>query len=232
MDTKPIYVHKTEVHNLKSPDVVVPLLLKILNPRSVLDIGCGIGTWLHAFKMSGVNEVFGIDGDYVDRTLLKDFISTEEFRPTDLTYPFDLKRKFDLAICLEVAEHLPESSATDFIHSICLHADTIIFSAAIPGQGGQNHINEHWMTYWKEKFSAEGYKLFDILRSEIWNNPGIDWWYKQNMVVFSKQPINTTLPELPILNVVHPELFQKHIDYIIYLQQYVRELESKLYDGL
>lgn len=230
METNLPYIHEPEVHNLKSPDIVVPLLIKNFKPRSVLDIGCGIGTWLHTFKNLGVHNVLGIDGDFVDRTLLKSFISTDEFTPTDLTYPFDLKRKFDLAICLEVAEHLPEASATEFIHSICLHSDTIIFSAAIPGQGGQNHLNEQWIPYWQHKFESEGFHFYDNLRISLWNEPEVDWWYKQNMVVFSKSALNTTLTQLPIQNVVHPELFKQHLDYIIYLQRYVSKLESKLYN--
>ncbi len=229
METTSKFIHSTDTYNTKSSDCIVPFLMKMFNPINVLDVGCGIGTWLHSFKKNGIPEIFGIDGDYVDRQLLSQFIPANSFTPIDLQKPFALNRKFDLVICLEVAEHLPKSAADGFINSLCLHADTIVFSAAIPGQGGQYHINEQWLDYWVKKFDLNSYKLYDVLRPILWNMADVDWWYKQNMVIFSKYTIDITLPHLPIQNVVHPQLFQQHLDYIIYLQQYVQKLESKLY---
>lgn len=176
-----------------------------------------------------MKDVLGLDGDYVEKELLAKYISNNEFKATDLTQPFDLKRKFDLIISLEVAEHLPEDSAENFIKSLCKHGDIIVFSAAIPGQGGQNHINEQWRFYWCEKFASFNYKAFDILRPRIWNIEKVNWWYKQNVLIFSKHDYShLELSSAIMLEAIHPELFQQHIDYIIFLQEYCRSLEEKL----
>ena len=214
--TKATYVHTAQVHNLKSPRAVVPELLKLFSPESVLDVGCGIGTWLHEFASAGIG-VFGIDGDFVDREQLKEFISPDFFMPIDLQFPFNLNRKFDLVLSLEVAEHLPESSAIGFVNSLCQHSDVIIFSAAIPGQGGQNHLNEKWPDYWIKLFEKEGLKTYDILRPHFWDNEDVDWWYKQNMLVFSRKAIEGILGQPFINKVIHPDLFKQNLDYIIYL---------------
>lgn len=204
------YIHSENVHNTQSADIIVPLILNLLQIESVLDVGCGIGTWTHVFKKKGVKAVFGVDGDYVDRELLFKYIDQSEFYAVDLELPFTLDKKFDLVLSLEVAEHLKETSADNFIDSICKHADTVLFSAAIPGQGGQNHINEQWPTYWIEKFAKNGYRVYDPIRPLIWNNPQIDIWYRQNILLFSKQELN--LPEPNMLNVVSPDLWNQKVE--------------------
>lgn len=225
------YVHHNEVHNVSASNVVVPMLMQMFQPKSVLDVGCGIGTWLESFSTSGLDDLIGIDGDYVDRQLLAAHISLNKFIPFDLTTPFDLQRKFDLVISLEVAEHLPESSAITFIESLTKHSDIIVFSAAIPGQGGQNHVNEQWKKYWIDIFLPFGFKPYDIIRPLIWNRTEVDWWYKQNILVFSTKDLaplsaNSSI----IIDSIHPELFKQHLDYITYLQLYVNELENKLFE--
>src|SRR4051794_26796446 len=90
------YIHRTDVHNLKAPGKVVPLLIEMFKPASVLDIGCGIGTWLSVFKENGLEDIFGVDGNYVNRDLLYSHLHPDEFEPVDISLPFDLNRKFDL----------------------------------------------------------------------------------------------------------------------------------------
>src|SRR5689334_7856178 len=89
----------------QSASVVVPLLLKHVAVQSVVDIGCGVAPWLAQFIAAGIEDVIGLDGDYVERSMLK--IPVERFLSHDLNTPIRLGRKFDLAVCLEVAEHLP-----------------------------------------------------------------------------------------------------------------------------
>jgi SAM-dependent methyltransferase len=204
------YIHDEVVHNEKAARTIMPFVLQIIKPGSVLDVGCGTGTWLKVVKDLGVDDILGIDGDFVDRNLLK--VDPTNFLAKDLSKSFDLGRKFDLAICLEVAEHLPEESADSFVKSLAIHSDTIFFSAAIPGQGGQNHLNEQWPVYWETKFRSFGFTGYDVLRKEFWNNPTIEWWYRQNIVLFTKSATIVKLfPEnqTGLTDFVHPELLIK-----------------------
>jgi SAM-dependent methyltransferase len=170
----------------------------------VLDVGCATGTWLDEWIKVGVSDVLGIDGDYVDRAALH--IPVEKFTTVDLEQPFSLGRTFDLVQTLEVAEHLDEAHADAFVESLAKHGETILFSAAIPGQGGDHHVNEQWPSYWAEKFAQAGYTLYDIIRPQIWADERIIWWYRQNILVFARgRTFDTALTPL---DVVHPEFWQ------------------------
>ena len=202
-----IYVHDEITHNSSAAEQVLPVLFEIYKPSSILDVGCGLGNWIEVAKKISGAEIKGVDGDYVDRRLLK--IEENEFVECDLTKPFDLNRKFDLAICLEVAEHLPEASAEGFIKSITNHSDVIMFSAALPGQGGQHHINEQWPSYWQEHFNNCGFEMMDFFRFKIWNNPKIEYWYKQNLFLVVRKGHKLAKNEAEIAySLVHPELVE------------------------
>ena len=153
-------------------------------PRGIIDVGCGNGSWLSAVKELGVKEVLGIDGIYVGDKEIK--VDKSEFLKKDLTIGFDLKKRFDLAISLEVAEHLPENKSDTIVDILVKHSDVILFSAAIPGQGGQYHFNEQWPEYWNKKFRDRGYVAYDILRDQFWDNDNVFWWYKQNILLSSQ----------------------------------------------
>jgi|SRR5579859_1698773 len=194
-----------------SAEVIVPIVLRAIPTHSVVDVGCGDGTWLAAFHKLGVSDILGIDGDYVQGEDLQ--IDPKYFRSMDLSEPFHLERRFDLAISLEVAEHLPETSATTFIESITRLAPAILFSAAIPRQGGNNHINEQWQDFWVSLFRKHSYLAIDLIRKRVWQNQSVDWWYAQNTVLFAEAKYvmsNPTLKseleqtKLDQLNVVHP----------------------------
>ena len=205
------YIHDEITHNSSAAEQVLPVLFSIFKPKSILDVGCGLGNWIEVAKKMGVEEVVGVDGSYVNRTLLK--IDDKEFIEKNLTKPFDLNTKFDLAICLEVAEHLPETSADTLIQSIVAHTDVVMFSAAIPGQGGQNHINEQWPTYWQELFQKYDYDMIDFFRPKIWNNTKIERWYRQNMfLVVKKGHTLSDQGSKEIVSLVHPELLSAIID--------------------
>src|SRR5262249_27564705 len=143
---------------------------------------CGIGAWLATFEQHGVTDHLGIDGDYVPRNLLR--ISTERFRVADLTELAPPDRRFDLTCSLEVAEHLPPACAPRFIATLVDLAPVILFSAAIPGQGGTNHINEQWQSYWGALFKAHGYIGVDCIRPFVFNDARVELWYRQNTIVF------------------------------------------------
>jgi len=204
------YVHLENVHNFKAAIEIVPLLKSLLNPKSVVDVGCGTGTWLKIFIDNGITDVLGIDGWYLDKSSLK--VDIENFIEFDLNKPFVFNRKFDLAISLEVAEHLRPENSNAFVESLSNLSNIIVFSAAIPNQGGQNHLNEQPPIYWINKFEEIGYKTFDILRPLIWENSRIDAWYKQNILIFSKDiDLNNELKLLTNFNnshIVHHELLK------------------------
>jgi SAM-dependent methyltransferase len=206
--TKARYIHDTNVHNTKAAEVIVPLILEKYKINSVVDVGCGIGTWLTVFDNYGI-EYIGIDGDFVDRSLLQ--IHKDNFKCFDLNHRFSLNKRFDLAICLEVAEHLEVKSARLFIETLCSLSDLIIFSAAIPCQGGQNHLNEQYPEYWLSIFESQGYYLIDDIKPQIWGNPNIEWWYQQNIMIIK----NTSKNEKRQLYFsIHPELYKIKIEEI------------------
>jgi SAM-dependent methyltransferase len=193
---------------------VVPPLISLLRPANVLDVGCGIGTWLKVFMEHGIEDVQGIDGEYVNPSQL--MIPKEKFLAADLTQKIDLKRQFDLVLSLEVAEHLPFDSSASFVENLTAHGKVIVFSAAVPGQGGVSHINEQWPDYWKILFEARGYTLVNCLRRRFWSNKRIAPWYKQNMLLYVDKVYLLGHPKLLeehdrsknlLLSVVHPDLF-------------------------
>ena len=172
------------VSNESSPSarVVVPLVMELLHPRSVVDVGCGLGAWLRAFLDNGVNVVCGIDGGYVNQADL--LIEHNSFIATDLTQPFTIESKYDLAVCIEVAEHLPATHADALIAQLTDAAPAVLFSAAIPGQGGINHVNEQWPEYWRDLFAKHGFMMIDAFRPNIRSNPQVAYYIRQNLALF------------------------------------------------
>ncbi len=169
----------------RSAREIVPLVLELIQPKSVVDVGCGLGSWLSVFKDLGIGECLGIDGDYVNTDRLE--ISQEVFQPFALDAPLRLDRTFDLVVSLEVAEHLPAESARTFIASLTDLGFVVLFSAAIPLQGGTNHVNEQWPGYWAQLFQERDYLAIDCLRKKIWNNENVEPWYAQNILVFVRR---------------------------------------------
>lgn len=177
---------------IRSAQVIVVRLFAALRPSSVLDVGCGRGGWLSTWKSAGCTLVQGIDGDYVDRSRL--YIAPDAFRPTDLSAPFDLGRRFDLVQCLEVAEHIVPAYGSGLIDSIVRHGDVVLFSAAVPGQGGTTHVNERPLDYWRGLFAARGYAPFDALRPQVHADQRIEPWYRFNTILYANSAGQATLP--------------------------------------
>lgn len=203
--------------SFKSAMEILPLVNEFIRPRSVVDVGCGVGTWLAAWKhlsRGGIN-VYGIDGDYVDRSQL--LIDEKIFHPANIENRITLERRFDLVESLEVAEHLTPARADSFVEDLTRLGDVILFSAAIPAQGGTNHVNEQWQSYWAEKFLQFDYVGIDCIRPSIWNNGNVEFWYRQNIFIYVKRSELYRYPELQefylkhrdatIFNAVHPEMW-------------------------
>src|SRR5262249_36128871 len=164
---------------------IVPLVLELILVRSIVDVGCALGTWLSVFKECGVQDVLGIDGAHVDLNMLE--IPKEQFLAFDLGKPFAIGRQFDLVVSFEVAEHLPPECAEIFVDSLTRLGPVILFSAAAPFQGGENHVNEQWPDYWVKYFQSKGYEAIDCLRKKIWQNSKVEWWYAQNTLMFVRR---------------------------------------------
>jgi SAM-dependent methyltransferase len=171
-----------QLGSLASAEIVVPHVLALFDVSSVVDVGCGVGTWLQVFDCYGIKDYLGVDGNHVPRDLLK--IPSDKFLAADLTTLRSLDRKFDLVCCVEVAEHLPPEYAREFIALLARLAPIILFSAALPGQGGTAHLNEQWPTYWASLFAAHEYVAVDCIRPSVYGNQNVDWWYRQNLLIF------------------------------------------------
>jgi SAM-dependent methyltransferase len=193
---------------------IVPLILDLWPIGSVVDLGCARGAWLAAFCAKGIVDIFGFDGPWLDTALLK--IPTDRYRCIDLAAPIKVERRFDLAISLEVAEHVAPDCAQTFVANLVSLAPLVLFSAAVPGQGGVEHVNEQWPNYWTAIFRQHGYRVLDLLRPLIWNDASIAWWYRQNLLLFASEaaladhknlaaPVSSSEP-LPL---IHPELLSR-----------------------
>jgi SAM-dependent methyltransferase len=214
------FYNKQITQSFNSANVVVPLLIDLFHPKSVADVGCGMGTWLKTFLQNGVKDILGFDGEYIN--IEKLLFPPEYFRAKDLRTVIKINKKFDLVISLEVAEHLPPESADNFIDTITELGSIVFFSAGIPFQGGTDHKNEKWQSYWAIKFKERNYQPFDIIRPLIWDNENVQTCYAQNSIVYIKKDllasINSDLfnPHQPSkinnLSVVHPKLYEELVD--------------------
>lgn len=183
--------YTTEFYNIQkggsyaSACEIVPLLLNLVKPSSVLDVGCGVGTWLKVFKEHGINDIMGVDGDYVDRNCL--VIDEKEFLPADLNKAINLNRQFDLAISMEVGEHLNPEKSNNLVRTLTSHAPVVLFSAAVPFQEGTFHINEQWPEFWRDLFHKHNFEVVDCVRDAVWNNPNVEYFYAQNALLYVQQ---------------------------------------------
>jgi hypothetical protein len=200
--------YKTQIHDSdyvrskQSATIILPIVMgKYSGVSSIVDVGGGLGAWLHAGFENGVTELLLVEADYVTLDDVK--CKQIELINHDLenALPNGLKR-YDLAISVEVAEHLSEKRADSYVRDLCKLSNLILFSAAIPGQGGYKHINEQWLSYWVEKFKSENFFPDDFIRSQIWENSDVEWWYRQGIVLFQK---SNSANLLSPINLVHPE---------------------------
>lgn len=201
----------------RSAQKYAAFLCSYYKPSSVVDLGCGRGTWLKAFKENGTHRVVGLDGIWNNQSNMID--QTISFYSVDLNNHIALpsNERFDLAVSLEVAEHLEATSASIFVDSLCELADVVLFGAAYVSQGGINHINEQQQTYWAEKFIENDYVIFDLFRSKFWGDTDVEYWYQQNAFLYVKnmsEAMNTLtqqglkpLSNTAFMNCVHPTLY-------------------------
>ena len=197
--------------------MAVPLVLEATAAQSIVDVGCGLGAWLAVFKEHGIDDVLGYDGPWVDRAQL--LVVEDEYEVADLAAPLVSERRFDLALCLEVAHILDEEVGPQLVDSLTSLADIVLFGAAIPGQGGLHHMNEQWPRYWAELFARRGYLATDPFRAALWEHPDVKWWFAQNTVCFATPDALARTPVLAAarcsdapLPLVHPGCLLSYAD--------------------
>jgi SAM-dependent methyltransferase len=223
--------------SLRSARMIVPLLNSLFKPKSVIDIGCGIGLWLKVWiEDIGLTDVMGLEGPYITKEML--CVPAENIMFVDLKEKINISKHFDLVTSFEVAEHLPETAANSFVKQLTSLGKVIAFSAAIPGQGGTYHINEQYPEYWAKKFAEHGYVPIDYMRPIIWNNTDIDWWYRQNILIYIqsdklkeydnlKASATNTNPDYLLR--VHPLLWEHQQKHILKTKSLIGFLRWKLY---
>ncbi len=179
-----------------SAERVVPLVREYVAPETVIDVGGGEGWWAREFAKGGAQTI--VLDESVDVYRFEQFDHESgggrvDFFPANLAAPHrslvpDVMERapYDLALCLEVAEHLPASAGAGLIEFLCDLAPVIRFSAAIPGQGGHGHLNEQWPGYWADLFLARGLVCTEELRWEFWDDARVEPWYAQNLLIFAK----------------------------------------------
>jgi len=219
----PAFYAEYQADSARSARRAARVLMDLVRPESVVDVGCGIGTWLRAFHEAGVRDIVGVDGEYVDLAQL--LIPADRFVAHDLRRPLalpeQLPQTYDLALSLEVGEHLPADAAGQLVASLVALAPVVAFSAAIPGQGGTDHINEQWPTFWAGLFARHGYRTVDALRDPLWGDPEVAYYYAQNALLYVREDALAALPHLaphvtepddPRLCRVHPAKWEEAND--------------------
>lgn len=191
------------------------ILERLFEPRTVLDLGCGIGTWLQVLAADGRRQVLGVERETYDRQTL--VVDPDLILTADLRQSLDLQRRFDLVVCLEVAEHIEAQFADVLVETCVRHSDVVLFSTALPGQQGLGHANEQLPDYWAERFAAHGYDVLDLIRPLIWDDTQIPVWYRQNILMFANDGAAATTriraqaalaPARPLLAIAHPDLLR------------------------
>jgi hypothetical protein len=216
--------------SLPSALVVLKLLFTLYKPKTVVDFGCGSGAWLTVAHGLGAENLYGFDGSWVNpRELTSNHINFTSVDFEKETPP--VTHKSDLAISVEVIEHISSARSDCFLDALCSSSDVIVFSAAIPYQGGTHHVNEQPQSHWITRFACRGYDVFDIFRPAIWNNVDVRWWFRQNIFLYVRNgtsalnSLQLRLLEQPLRDVVHPANYERKIKLF---KQKIKDLEAEV----
>jgi SAM-dependent methyltransferase len=181
------FYERITIEELPQAFRLAKILMQKYAPLTVSDLGCATGLYLVPFVAKGI-KAYGYDNSNIasNASLLSDGI----VRCVDVTSTeFVPDEKCDLAICLEVLEHIPEEKAEAAIRALTIMSDRIIFSAAIPGQGGVGHINCQYKPYWIKLFRKYGFEPNFIATGEIAFEMSKSihmGWFTQNVMVMER----------------------------------------------
>lgn len=160
------------------------VIYPIFKPKSVIDLGCGLGFFLSGMQSHG-SMVLAVDNDWVKD--LQTAVPLDTYTFHDLNTPFKSSKRYALATSFEVAEHLEPARSEPLVKELCALSDRVVFGAAIPRQGGKGHINLRWQSEWAEMFAAEGYDCYDAVRPAMVDQPESYFWFRQNALVYIKR---------------------------------------------
>lgn len=167
------------------------ILATLGKPSSMVDLGCGDAWMVRTARMAGVKPSLGVEVSRALKLLRPLWASVYI---ADLRLPLVLNRKYDLVVSVETAEHLEPEYADTYVDNVVNHcAKWLVFTAAIPGQNGEGHVNCQPKEYWQEKFEAKGLIYsghYTYVLAEAWKwATGPMFWLPQNVQVF-KGPDN------------------------------------------
>lgn len=173
---------------VRSAGAIADSIVSEFRPKRVIDVGCGTGALLEALREKGC-EVSGLE--YSEAGLAycrRRGLDVRKFNLEVDTLESD--RTFDVAVSMEVAEHLPERIASRYVALLANLSDVIVFTAAPPGQGGADHVNEQPPDYWITRFRQHDFELAQeqVRRwRERWKSAGnVESWYYQNLMIFRR----------------------------------------------
>jgi hypothetical protein len=197
----------------ESAAVVLPVVFGTLGtPSSLIDVGAGEGWWCEAARDLGVPLVGGVDveGIELDGFAIVLPWDAEKFEPLPTLMGTSGEELFDVALCLEVAEHVTPAAGEWLVAELCRVAQVVVWSAAIPGQGGDGHINEQWPDYWQQRFQSNGFLLTDPWRRRLWTHPSVEPWYRQNLLLARNLRTSNAFYASPPDPLVHPVTWAHH----------------------
>lgn len=209
------YYQKHESGSVYSSKVILEYIDSLLPITSVVDFGCGIGTWLKTAKEIWKCDILGIDQH--DYSAYDMCIPCSQYMQFDLRKELELSRRYDLAISVEVGEHIEPKYQSIYLDNLIKHSDIILFSAALPLQGGTGHINEKPCSHWVDLFKSRGYQTIDCIRPFIWNNPAVEVWYRNNTILFASSNaydriLSVLHPLPPPIDIIHPDMLRRIIE--------------------
>lgn len=186
---------------------VLPAVLEATGARSVVDVGCGVAAWAGVAVEHGCAAV-GVDA-HVPR---EEVAPGVELRRAYLGHGFDCEG-FDLAICLEVAEHVEERASRAIVAGLC-RAPFVLFGGAHPGQGGVDHVNEQWATWWARHFEACGYVGSSLIHWGPWGDDTVQDYYRENTVLYAtpallEHALEVLAGTAGVVDVLHPSRLRR-----------------------
>jgi SAM-dependent methyltransferase len=241
---KPDYgTYDDHYHDLKAAesrraaDAMLPLVLAVVDVESMLDVGCGYGDWLAAARALGIADLAGVEGPWAEAWRDRGVLATPfELMLLDLEAPLRLERRYDLVVCIEVAEHLTAARGSGFVADLCAAGGAILLGAAIPGQKGPNHVNERWPSEWADDFARHGYQPIDCIRPRVWGDSALLVHHRQNPVLFVHEDglaeararaAKLPQPSSAALDLVHPQFFLRpppRDDSMLTLRQHLAQI--------